>query len=161
MTKRSFERLAPGSTYLTATGDTLPMAGSKDKSFAEIGVVFGDVCAEDPMFRSCTLPEGWTVIAVNDLGLHALMDAASNKRARIVCRNRAGMREVHIKALRRFGLTMQSGDGKHVGIVTDRGQTVYRTPPYTDEMNAMAVSQGFLDEHWPKWLGYSAYWDAL
>lgn len=155
---RSFERIDPGQTFLVVTDSTLPKAGSDNPAFGVMGLVFGEVCVEDPLFRSCTLPEGWTVERVGDDGSY-LLDTNRNQRAFIIYRNMAGMREADISPLRRFSLNLQHRDGKYRGFARDRGQVIYATTPYIDEMDAVAVSQGFLDEHWPKWVGYDAYWD--
>lgn len=50
---------AGGREMLQAT-HTLPVDGSDDPKLAELGIVFGEVLEDDPIFREATLPEGWT-----------------------------------------------------------------------------------------------------
>ena len=53
------------------------------KTLEQDGVVFGDVCKGDPLFRDATLPEGWEKRATDHSMWSELVDADGNVRASI------------------------------------------------------------------------------
>lgn len=59
------------------------LKGSEQKQYEELGFIFGDVVADDPIFREATLPEGWKKVAANHTMWSYILDERGFKRVSI------------------------------------------------------------------------------
>ncbi len=75
----------------------LPVDGSNDPRFLEMGIIFGEISESDPLFRPATLPEGWKVEPTDHSMWSNLVDEAGTVRASIFYKAAFYDRSAHIR----------------------------------------------------------------
>jgi len=155
----------------------LPAEGSNDPAWAKMGVIFGDPTPGDPLFRSATLPAGWTKKATDHSMWLKLYDDKGRERASIFYKAAFYDRSAHISAARRFriGRVHFRGDDRDnvQHEVTDCGVSVFSTPIVNHVCKAredwlkseeitkeqFAACEAWLSPKFPNWKDAAAHWD--
>lgn len=143
--------------------------------FEAMGIVFGK--NKDDLFIECAFPEGWRKEAT-DHSMHSnVVDEKGRERIHVFYKAAFYDRSAHCYPVRRFnyGTKPETGyDNYTYGVtpdvpyVEDCGVEIWRGEPMTptDEIPSYKigdilrpVAKAWLEEHYPDWEDYLAYWD--
>lgn len=156
--------------------DVLPkdMRGHR-ATFEAMGVVFGD--DHDDLFVKCTLPEGWSKQATDHRMRSNVIDEKGRERIYVFYKAASYDRSAHCSPVRRFGYGTKPETGYEnytygvtpdVPYVEDCGVEIWRgepmapteeIPSYKIDAVLRPIAQAWLEEHYPDWEDYLAYWD--
>jgi hypothetical protein len=155
------------------------------KAWALMGIEWGDA-QENELFRDATLPEGWKKERTDHSMWSDLLDEKGRKRAAIFYKAAFYDRKAHMHLERRFHLSRVYKDDNDDLIqfqfeVTDCGKQVFLGPALESEPypghedrdrhsawvenkdkvveSAKAPAAEWLEERYPEWESYAAYWD--
>jgi hypothetical protein len=140
-----------------------------------MGIVFGEI--EDDLFIECTFPDGWEKRAT-DHSMHSkIVDEKGRERIGVFYKAAFYDRSAHCYPVRRFsyGAKPETGyDNYTYGVtpdvpyVEDCGVEIWRGEPMapTKEIPSYKIgdilrpiAKAWLEEHYPDWEDYLAYWD--
>ena len=82
--------------------EQLPTDNHDRETMEAWGIVFGEPCADDPMFCNATLPKGWKKEATDHSMWSRLVDEKGRERAAIFYKAAFYDRSAHMSASRRF-----------------------------------------------------------
>lgn len=155
----------------------LPSEGSNDPAWAKMGVIFGEPTRGDPLFRSATLPAGWTKKATDHSMWLKLYDEKGRERARIFYKAAFYDRKAHIRPTRRFDARSVYVEGRgldHLQYeVTDCARQVFvtdvvfqkcETPEDWEKAREIEKVQrqaciDWVSSRFPQWEDAAAHWD--
>jgi hypothetical protein len=146
----------------------LPTRGSEDPAIAAMGIVMGDPVEGDPLFRSCTLPDGWTKAATNHSMHSDVIDDKGRKRIGVFYKAAFYDRSAHMWPVRRFTARAEyteDYDAPKHAVVVDCGTIIFRTEEAAgakewEKQDALQKeAQAWLVERYPDWNNAAAYWD--
>lgn len=128
----------------------------------QAGVVFGEICADDPLFQEVTLPKGWSKKATDHAMWSKLLDDKGRERASIFYKAAFYDRGAHISPTCRFSVSAYHVDGK--AVVFDGGNIIHEIPiegdgGYDEKQVAETNCRSWLISKYPKWQDPSQYWD--
>ncbi|KKN67678.1 hypothetical protein LCGC14_0459370 [marine sediment metagenome] len=152
----------------------LPVSGSDNPSFISMGFEFGSF-SESDKFRDCKLPDGWVKEEDNKKHWFTILDDKKRVRAKVF----QLPKDPFMFPERRFSLSMIEEDIAVVFNVWDNDignreqlsifEKRYALPDrirfrsiYDNKIKvhiAERVGQKWLNETFPKWDDYNAYWD--
>lgn len=130
----------------------------------QAGVVFGEVCADDPLFQEVTLPKGWSKKATDHAMWSKLLDDKGRERASIFYKAAFYGRGAHISPTTRFRVCAYSVEGK--AVVYDGGNIIHEIAirgdgDYNQKQVADISCREWLHDKHPKWEDPAEYWDLL
>lgn len=155
---------------------SLPLdMGDHRATFEAMGIVFGD--DKDDLFISCTFPDGWKKEATDHSMWSKVVDEKGRERISVFYKAAFYGRDAYCYPVRRFNYGKKPETGyknytygvtPNVPYVEDCGNEIWRGEPMapTKEMPSYKIGEvlhpiakAWLDEHYPDWEDYLAYWD--
>lgn len=134
--------------------------GDYKKDFEKIGIKFGKVVEDDPMFQEVTLPAGWKKIRADHSMWSKLIDDKGRERASIFYKAAFYDRSAHMNLVRRFMVDTYKYNDK--GVVLDGEEELFEFS-HTGEYETREIARGhceqWLNENYPDWKDKTAYWD--
>lgn len=137
--------------------------------YEAMGVRFGSVVKDDPLFIEATLPAGWKKVATSH-PLHShVVDEKGRKRLHVAYKAAYYDRYAHMSAEARFVIDCYGDpdDAPRIGRVKDADSRVlFETEPLarsakswedSDKLNAQCVA--WLEANYPDYKNPLAYWD--
>jgi hypothetical protein len=168
MEKRGTQQLAEASV-LPVLGTLKPMGADNHQRpvWEALGVVFGDVLEDDPLFVNVTLPEGWKVVTTAHAMWNNLVDARGAVRGSMFYKAAFYDRSAHIfppNTRYHIETEYRDDDGKFTRfVVKDRQEPdrVMFATEWRDDARAIGrrAAEAWIDRNFPKHADPLAYWD--
>jgi hypothetical protein len=162
------------------TNTELPVDGSRHPAFEKMGIVFGDVCEDNHLFRQTTLPSGWKIESVSEYWSY-LHDNKGRERAEIFYKSAFYDECAHIRPTVRYITKSHKPDTnrdyKQEVVFDNATQSVVfamelrhdpgfenstreeRKVAYDLNDEDRKVTKQWLNEHYPNHDDPSAYWE--
>lgn len=154
----------------------LPKQGSDDPAWEKMGVMFGDVVPNDPIFRKVELPAGWKLRPTDHAMWNDLLDDQGRVRGKMFYKAAFYDRSANIRAETRYGMDREykvkdDYDSPRREVAKDfaTGKVLFASDfleqptRYTEESAAAEDAArkkvlDWLDTNRPDWKNAAAYW---
>lgn len=143
---------------------TKHLHGSSDAMLEAMGFVLGPVTPGDTLFRSATLPPGWSRKGTGHSMWSTIVDGKGRERLAIFYKAAFYDRAAHISLQGRFGVDVEypEGDGPRRVFITDAGvevEAIGEAADYDAQERLYDKARTKLDATRPDWRNPLAYWD--
>lgn len=134
--------------------------GGKKEDFEKIGIKFGKVCKDDPIFQEVVLPDGWKKVSTEHSMWSDLVDDKGRKRASIFYKAAFYDRSAHIYLVTKFSVDAYKYDDK--AVVSDGEKELVEFEhdgEYQGRRSASDLCRAWLGNKYPDYENATAYWN--
>lgn len=141
--------------------------------YEKMGIRFGELVKDDPIFIEATLPQGWKKVGTDHAMWSKLLDEKGRGRAMIFYKAAFYDRSAHMSAKPRFSVSTYDENRKRgaprIGTVSDAdGSVRFTSEPFAESAKgpweaddaARAACVAWLDANYPDYKNPLAYWDV-
>ena len=164
------EQEANGQTELVHSDQIPTKLQGRDVTEADleaIGFKLGTPTPGDPLFRSATLPPGWSKQRTDHSMWSKIVDNKGRERFSVFYKGAFYDRDAFMRPMARFSFDTYAdgtGPGMRAAVITDRGQVIaslgeHERNDYKASDAAAERCTAWLDERYPDWRNPLAYWD--